>query len=204
MVIKPLAVLNSTFKAKLDINMRLTDSQVTVTTFKDTLATLLPQFGKQGVPDIPRFNCGYGLYLVNQWLTDWGNRYLTYVGLSKEIIIEVQVVLHHSAVYFQWLNIANTLDYKFFVANAYFEKTHFSTEFLREELKTQLTEYVTRNHTAEGMTEDQITAHVHGVIDEILNHKPVDLDRRGLRPILVEYCKSRNYCKDFTDEFIDF
>lgn len=181
----------------------ISTKEVSVSTFKDTLSMLLPRFGQQAVLDVPRFDFQTGLYLVNQWTSDLGNRYLTYVGISKEIIIEVQTGLHYAAKYLDWVMVGNTQDFNLIVANAYIE-THFSIDFLKSDLKLRLTEYVVRNHTAADMPESEVEARVHDIISELFNHKPADLDKRGLRPILIDYCKSRNFCKDFTDKLSNY
>ena len=183
--------------------MKLTTKEVSVSTFKDTLSMLLPRFGKQAVLDVPRFDFQTGLYLVNQWTSELGNRYLTYVGISKEIIIEVQVGLHYAAKYLDWVMVGKTEDFSLIVSIAYIE-THFSIDFLKSDLKSRLAEFVVRNHTADDTPEADVNAHVLDIISEIFNHKPADLDKRGLRPILLDYCKSRNFCKDFTDRFYNY
>ena len=183
--------------------MKLISREVSVSTFKDTMSMLLPKFGQQAVLDVPRFDFQTGLYLVNQWVSDLGNRYLTYVGISKESIIEVQAGLHYAAKYLDWVMVGNTQDLNLIVANAYI-KTHFSIDFLKSDLESRLTEYVVRNHTADGMSESEVKDHVLDITSEIFNHKPTDLDKRGLRSILIDYCKSRNFCKDFTDNLFNF
>lgn len=185
--------------------MKFESSQVPVTTLKDVAGKLIPSFGGQAALDIPTFSRDRGLYLVHQYSSLKGNRYLTYVGISRELIVEIVTGVHYSMEYLDRITamIGNGTDYKCIVAEDYTEKTHFTTERLRSDLESKLTDYVVNEHTAGDMTEAEVNNRVHAILSEMFNHQPEDLDGHGLRYLLSGYCRFRNFCCDFTDNDIN-
>ena len=175
-------------------------------TLKETVALLLPKFGTQAVPDVPRFNPELGLYLVHHYTAASGNCYLTYVGISKELIIEVNAGLHYGVMYLNNVSasVGNGSNFKCFLADEYTVKTHLTPEQLRSDLECKLTEYVLNEQTSAGMTEKEVGAKVKSILDELFGHKPSDLDKRGTRYLLEGYCRLRNFCSEFINTNSNF
>lgn len=181
--------------------MKFESSQVPVTTLKDVADKLIPSFGTQAALDIPTFSRDRGLYLVHQNVSSKGNRYLTYVGISRELIVEIVTGIHYSMEYLDRVTalLGDGTNYKCIVAVDYAEKTHFTVERLKSDLESRLTDYVINEHTADDMTESEVGTRVQTILNELFNHKPADLEGHGMRRLLNGYCRFRNFCKDFTD-----
>ena len=185
--------------------MKFESSQIQETTLKDVADKLIPSFDGRAALDIPTFSRDRGLYLVHQYTSLKGNRYLTYVGISRELIVEIVTGVHYSMEYLDRVTamIGNGTDYKCIVAEDYNEKTHFTTGRLKSDLESRLTDYVIKEHTAGDMTESEINNRVQTILNELFNHKPDDLDGHGLRYLLNGYCRFRNFCRDYTDNDIN-
>ena len=56
---------------------------------------LFPRFGEKAL-DIPYWDEGKGMYLVDQYQAASGNRSLTYVGVSDQFVLEMTLGHFHS------------------------------------------------------------------------------------------------------------
>lgn len=163
---------------------------------------LFPRFGEKAL-DIPSWDEGKGMYLVEQYQAPSGNRSLTYVGVSDQLLLEMTLGHFHS---WEFVNKVRAMVYdgdgfRIICSHDWEQSTHYRKEDVLPVVAASLKEYVLECGTAEGMGEDEVSAEINKILSDLFTRKVTDLDRRGIRRILATYCSRKGVCSDFTREY---
>lgn len=163
---------------------------------------LFPRFGEKAL-DIPSWDEGKGMYLVDQYQAASGNRSLTYVGVSEQLLFELTLGHFHS---WEFVNKARAMVYdgekfRIICCHDWEQSTHFNKEEVRAEIALSLRGYVKESKTSEGMTDEEIADEINRILTDLFSRKVEDLDRKAIRKILVCYCSTRGICSDFTRDY---
>lgn len=165
------------------------------------LGRLFPEFGERAL-DIPAWDSGKRMYLVDQYQSASGNRSLTYVGVSDQLLLEMTLGHFHS---WEFVNKVRAFAYdgtgfRVICSCDWKQSTHYNREEVIPVVAEALTEYVMQSGTAEKMGKTEVSAEVDRILGDLFGRTGDDLDRRGARRILMAYCESRHICRDFTDD----
>ena len=164
----------------------------------NAINALFPKFGERAL-DIPSYDAGKHMYLIDQYRSERGNRSLTYVGLSDQLLVEVTTGLFHNHEYINKIRayISDRGQYRVITTHEYELKTHFSDEDLREKLSDTLCDYVRSSGNAGSLRPTEIRQRVDSMVDAIFSKTAESLDREGLRQGLAVFCKQKRVCMDF-------
>jgi len=170
--------------------------------FFHRIERLFPRFGDKAL-DIPSWDEGKGMYLVEQYQAPSGNRSLTYVGVSDQLLLEITLGHFHS---WEFVNKARAMVYdgegfRVICSHDWEQSTHYRKEAVLPVITTSLKEYVLESGIPEGLNEDEVSAEINIILSDLFTRKVTDLDRRGARQILALYCKRKGVCADFTHEY---
>ncbi len=162
---------------------------------------IFPKFGNKAL-DIPSWDEGKGMYLVEQYQAPSGNRSLTYVGVSDQLLLEMTVGHFHS---WEFVNKARAMVYdgegfRVICSHDWEQSTHYRKENVLPVIATSLKEYVLESGIPDGLNEDEVSAEIDKILADLFTRKVTDLDRRGVRQILALYCRRKGICADFTHE----
>ena len=167
-----------------------------------TINKLFPRFGEKAL-DIPSWDEGKGMYLVDQYQSASGNRSLTYVGVSDQLLLEMTLGHFHS---WEFVNKVRAMVYdgdgfRVICSHDWEQSTHFRKEDVVPVIASSLKEYVLESGNPEGMSENEVSAQIDRILSDLFSRKVVDLDRKGIRQILAYYCMKKGVCSDFTREY---
>lgn len=170
-------------------------------TVADTISALFPLFGNSKVLDVPLFDPGKHMYLVEQYLSKKGNRYLSYVGISNQLLVEVTLGHFHSWEYVDKVRalICDGNGFRVVCSWECTEPTHFSHDLLVDNLMAMLTDYVVMNSLHSELSPEQVSSEVKKIVSELFLNTPSDLKKPGMRQMLVNYCDQRMVCRDFVE-----
>ena len=163
---------------------------------------LFPRFGEKAL-DIPSWDEGKGMYLVDQYQSASGNRSLTYVGVSDQLLVEMTLGHFHS---WEFVNKVRAMVYdgenfRVICSHDWPQSTHFRREEVVPVIKDSLKEYVMESGNPGSLDEDGVSTEIGRILGELFSRKVEDLDRRGVRRILAGYCRRKGICPDFTKEY---
>lgn len=163
---------------------------------------LFPRFGEKAL-DIPSWDEGKGMYLVDQYQAPSGNRSLTYVGLSDQLILEMTLGHFHS---WEFVNKVRAMvydgeEFRVICSHDWEQSTHFRKEDILPVVAASLKEYVLESGNSEGMSEEEVSIEIGKILADLFSRKVTDINRRGIRRILAAYCRRKGVCADFTREF---
>lgn len=163
---------------------------------------LFPRFGEKAL-DIPSWDEGKGMYLVDQYQAASGNRSLTYVGVSDQLLLEMTLGHFHS---WEFVNKVRAMVYdgegfRVICSHDWPQSTHYRKEDILSVIAASLKEYVLESGNPGGMGEGEISSEIDRILADLFTRKVTDLDRRGIRRILASYCRKRGVCADFTREY---
>ena len=167
----------------------------------NSLELLFPKFGTPSrALDIPSWDAGKGMYLVDQYQAQSGNRSLTYVGVSEQLLVEVTLGHYHS---WEYINKVRAMVYdvdgfRVICSHDWEQSTHFNMGELRSELSSGLSDYVIGSGLSGGKEREYVQKEVEKILDDLFSKDVMDLDRGGIRRILMAYCRKKNVCHDFT------
>ena len=162
---------------------------------------LFPRFGEKAL-DIPSWDEGKGMYLVDQYQAASGNRSLTYVGVSDQLLLEMTLGHFHS---WEFVNKVRAMVYdgdgfRVICSHDWPQSTHYRREDVLPVVAASLKEYVLESGNPGGMGEAEVSAEIDRILTDLFTRKVTDLDRRGIRRILATYCRRKEVCADFTLE----
>ena len=163
---------------------------------------LFPRFGEKAL-DIPSWDEGKGMYLVDQYQAASGNRSLTYVGLSDQLLLEMTLGHFHS---WEFVNKVRAMvydgeEFRVICSHDWPQSTHYRKEDVLPVVAASLKEYVLESGNPGGMGEAEVSAEIDRILTDLFTRKVTDLDRRGTRRILATYCRRKGLCTDFTREY---
>ena len=163
---------------------------------------LFPRFGEKAL-DIPSWDEGKSMYLVDQYQSASGNRSLTYVGVSDQLLLEMTLGHYHS---WEFVNKARAMvydgeEFRVICSHDWELSTHFRKEDVLPVIATALKEFVLESGNPGGMSEAEVSAEIDRILNDLFTRKVTDLDRRGIRRILSTYCRRKGVCVDFTREY---
>lgn len=166
------------------------------------LERMFPRFGEKAL-DIPSWDEGKGMYLVEQYQAPSGNRSLTYVGVSDQLLLEMTLGHFHS---WEFVNKARAMVYdgegfRVICSHDWEQSTHYRKEDILPIITASLKEYVLDNGIPEGLDEKEVSTEIDNILADLFTRKVTDLDRRGVRKILALYCRKKGICDDFTREY---
>lgn len=167
-------------------------------TLAPSIDRLFPRFGEKGL-DIPSWDVGKGMYLVDQYQAASGNRALTYVGVSEQLLIELTLGHFHS---WEFVNRVRVMaydgeDFRVICSHDWEQSTHYRREDVIPILIEALTEYVMASGCPDCKEKEQVSVEVTHILGDIFSKKAEDLDRKSLRLILASYCARKRICGDF-------
>lgn len=160
---------------------------------------LFPKFGEKAL-DIPSWDEGKGMYLVDQYQAASGNRSLTYVGVSDQLLVEMTLGHFHS---WEFVNKVRAMVYdgeEFRIICSYDwpQSTHYRRDEVLPVIKDSLKEYVMESGNPGTLDEDGVSAEIGRILGDLFSRRAEDLDRKGMRRILAGYCQRKGICHDFT------
>ena len=167
-----------------------------------TINKLFPRFGEKAL-DIPSWDEGKGMYLVDQYQSASGNRSLTYVGVSDQLLLEMTVGHYHS---WEFVNKVRAMVYdgdgfRVICSHDWPQSTHYRKEDVLLIIASSLKEYVMECGAPDGMGEEKVSTEIDRILADLFSRKVTDLDRRGIRRILAAYCRRKGVCADFSCEY---
>ena len=176
--------------------MIFTDTNIAKTT-ESYLNRLFPEFGSRGL-DIPSWDSGKGMYLVDQYQSASGNRSLTYVGVSDQLLIEMTIGHYHS---WEFINKVRVMvydgkDFKVICSHDWEQSTHFNKQEILPLVVSAMTEYVMKSGFPGGLSKEEVSVQMDRILTELFENSVEELDE-GVREILKEYCRRKNICRDF-------
>lgn len=163
---------------------------------------LFPRFGEKAL-DIPSWDEGKGMYLVDQYQAPSGNRSLTYVGVSDQLLLEMTLGHYHS---WEFVNKVRAMvydgdEFRIICSHDWEQSTHYRKEDVLPVIASSLKEYVMESGTTDGMGEEEVSAEINRILTDLFTRKVEDLDRKNIRRILACYCRKKGVCDDFTREY---
>ena len=170
----------------------------------DTAATiekLFPKFGCKA-QDVPAWDAGKGMFLVDQYQAKSGNRSLTYVGISDRLLLEMTIGHFHS---WEFVNKVRAMvfdgdSFKIVATCDWPQSSHLDMTAVREEIGEKLEEYAVGVSAETGLTREQIRGEVEKILSSLFVSRSAALDDPLRREILLTYCSIRCVCRDFTGQ----
>lgn len=167
-----------------------------------TINKLFPRFGEKAL-DIPSWDEGKCMYLVDQYQSASGNRSLTYVGVSDQLLLEMTLGHFHS---WEFVNKVRAMVYdgngfRIVCSHDWEQSTHFRKEDVLPVIASSLKEYVRESGNTDGMSDDEVSVEIDRILADLFSRKVVDMDRKGIRQILACYCRGKGVCSDFIREY---
>ena len=164
-----------------------------------TIERLFPKFGGKA-QDIPAWDAGKGMFLVDQHQSKSGNRSLTYVGISDRLLLEMTVGHFHS---WEFVNKVRAMvfdgdAFKVVATCDWPQSTHLDMPAVREEIGGKLEEYALGASAETGLTREQIRGEEERILTSLFVSGSATLDDPLRREILMAYCNARCVCRDFT------
>ena len=163
---------------------------------------LFPRFGEKAL-DIPSWDEGKGMYLVDQYQAASGNRSLTYVGVSDQLLLEMTLGHFHS---WEFVNKVRAMvydggEFRVICSHDWGQSTHYRKEEVIPVIAASLKEYVLESGSSDGLNGEEVSAEIDKILADLFTRKVADLDRRGVRRILASYCRRKGVCVDFAREY---
>lgn len=179
--------------------MRITSNNTELSFHLDRL---FPRFGEKAL-DIPAWDEGKGMYLVEQYQAASGNRALTYVGINDQLLLEMTLGHFHS---WEFVNKVRAMvydgeEFRVICSHDWEQSTHYRKESILPVIASSLKEYVLENGTPEGMDESEVSSEVNKILSDLFARKVTDINHRKTRRILAAYCSRKGICNDFTREY---
>lgn len=167
-----------------------------------SIEQMFPRFGEKAL-DIPFWDEGKGMYLVDQYQAASGNRSLTYVGVSDHLLLEMTLGHFHS---WEFVNKVRAMvydgeEFRIICSHDWEQSTHFRKEDVLPVVTASLKEYVLESGNPLGMGEEEVSSEIEKILAELFSRKVTDMDRKGIRRILAVYCRRKGICTDFTSKF---
>lgn len=166
-------------------------------TMDNVISKILPVYGTKGL-DVPSFDRDKHMYLVDQYQYDSGNRTLTYVAISDNVIAELVLGHYHGWEYMNKLRILTPDGTKIKVAvtKEWEQCTRVDFRKIRSAVADGLMEYISSNPAAKGISKDSIHQETEKMATELFSKTEDYLDTALGRKVLLAYCENCNYCKD--------
>ena len=170
-------------------------------TSDNIVARLFPKFGSRAL-DIPTWDEGKRMYLVDQHQSASGNRSLIYVGISDQLLIEMTLGHFHS---WEFVNKVRAMIYdgmslRVIATYEWPQSTHFNIDLVREKVQEILVSYVLSLGQESGLTHDQAEVEIKKLVSNLLSADVHNLDNQNLRKVLEHYCEAQCICSDFTGQ----
>jgi len=162
------------------------------------VSKLLPKYGTKGV-NIPIYDKDKHMYLVDQHPFPSGNRRLTYVALSDNIIAEVTYGHFHTWEYMDKLRVM-TPDgngFKIIKSMDWPKCTRMDMSVINVSIQDALVTYISSAPGADRIPEGQITEVAKKMTDNLMSNTMDYLDSPIGKKILTSYCETFNLCKDY-------
>jgi hypothetical protein len=166
-------------------------------TIDDAISKILPEYGSKGL-DVPTFDRDKHMYLVDQYQYASGNRTLTYAAISDCVIVEVVLGHYHGWEYMNKLRILTPDGTRIKVAatKEWEQSTRADLHQIREAVADGLTDYISSNPVAKGISKEEILKSAKKITDGLFSQTEDYLDTPLGRKVLLAYCENCNYCKD--------
>ena len=166
-----------------------------------TIERLFPKFGSKA-QDVPAWDAGKGMFLVDQYQSKSGNRSLTYVGISDRLLLEMTVGHFHS---WEFVNKVRAMvfdgdSFKVVATCDWPQSSHLDMSAVREEVRGKLEEYAIGASAETGLAPEQIRDEVERILSSLFVGGSACLDSPLRREILAAYCTARCVCRDFTGQ----
>ncbi len=165
----------------------------------DAIDRIFPKFGVEA-PDVPHYDAEKHMYIVDQHTADSGNRYVTYVAVCRQLVVEVLVGFMHGWTFLDKIRVLVPNREQFEVVSTFewSETTHYNITILRQKIVGLVSSYAVDNIGLAGVeaSEDlmeQARALATKLLDQDVNDHANDNDFLVLRA----YCRQMNLCKDF-------
>lgn len=166
----------------------------------EVLSLIFPEFGKRAL-EIPVYDSGMGMYIVEQHTSASGNRNITYVAVSPRIGVELTIVLYHGWTIMSKvrllipsgskLNVVKTFEWPL---GTYYDKNIFrnkvdalSLEYAKESLLCMIKWEV-----------EELEKYVIDMTDAMFSKEYSAMLNDDTQSVLKTYCKQMNLCKDYT------
>lgn len=161
---------------------------------------IFPEYGTRAL-DIPHFDSDKHMYIVDQFVTKGGNRQITYVAVSKHLVVEVIIGFYHSWTLMDkirimipsvtGMNVISTYDWP--------QTTYYDQSALKEKVEELAIQYAKANMgiVGGGNSEQQLTSWVAEIINILfLQDIESQIDDNGLK-VLKSYCSQMQVCGDY-------
>ena len=174
------------------------------TNIEKALASIFPVYGSKGL-DVPSFDKGKHMYLVDQHQFDSGNRSLTYAAIAGNVVAEVVLGHYHGWEYMNKLRVLvlDGQDFKVVATKEWGQSTKMDMDALRETVSECLTGYVVTNPATSGFAKEIIRVKMEEMTHNLFSQTEDFLDSQLGRQVLLAYCEANNTCHDLV-KFIDY